>query len=93
MTENIENRGPKSGKRCNQAGGWYFYRRLPQSILPEQVNSEAVTVAEVKEIEFDAASNPYLATSTTAECLALIFMIVVSDPRDGQVGLSYQSVN
>ena len=30
-----------------------------------------------KEIEFDAASNPYIATSTTAECLALIFMIVV----------------
>lgn len=33
-----------------------------------------------KEIEFDAASNPYIATSTTAECLALIFMIVVGDP-------------
>ena len=34
-----------------------------------------------EEIEFDAASNPYIATSTTAECLALIFMIVVGDPR------------
>ena len=33
----------------------------------------------LKEIEFDAASNPYIATSTTAECLALIFMIVVGD--------------
>lgn len=43
---------------------------------PEALKSGAVTVAEVKEIEFDAASNPYIATSTTAECLALIFMIV-----------------
>lgn len=41
---------------------------------PEALKSGAVTVAE--EIEFDAASNPYIATSTTAECLALIFMIV-----------------
>lgn len=42
-----------------------------------EVGSEGgVTVAETKEIEFDAASNPYIATSTTAECLALIFMIV-----------------
>ena len=45
---------------------------------PEGVKSgeAAVTVGQVKEIEFDAASNPYIATSTTAECLALIFMIV-----------------
>ena len=41
-----------------------------------------------EEIEFDAASNPYIATSTTAECLALIFMIVVgslSSWRDAPV--------
>eukprot|EP00438_Fugacium_kawagutii_P023765 Skav213326 [mRNA] locus=scaffold3340:115246:118777:+ [translate_table: standard] len=44
---------------------------------PEVISHEpAVAVQEVKEIEFDAASNPYIATSTTAECLALIFMIV-----------------
>mmetsp|Transcript_14354 Transcript_14354/g.23542 ORF Transcript_14354/g.23542 Transcript_14354/m.23542 type:complete len:90 (+) Transcript_14354:71-340(+) len=41
-----------------------------------EVSEGAVTVGETKEIEFDAASNPYIATSTTAECLALIFMIV-----------------
>ncbi|CAL1164475.1 unnamed protein product [Cladocopium goreaui] len=43
---------------------------------PEVGSEGGVTVAETKEIEFDAASNPYIATSTTAECLALIFMIV-----------------
>mmetsp|Transcript_56152 Transcript_56152/g.99997 ORF Transcript_56152/g.99997 Transcript_56152/m.99997 type:complete len:102 (-) Transcript_56152:108-413(-) len=36
---------------------------------------EAVKIAEVKEIEFDA-SNPYPATGATAEALALLFMIV-----------------
>mmetsp|Transcript_22491 Transcript_22491/g.27702 ORF Transcript_22491/g.27702 Transcript_22491/m.27702 type:complete len:88 (-) Transcript_22491:78-341(-) len=47
-----------------------------ESDATSEVLSSDVKVAETKEIEFDAASNPYIATSTTAECLALIFMIV-----------------
>ncbi|CAK9067157.1 unnamed protein product [Durusdinium trenchii] len=35
-----------------------------------------VSVSEAKEIDLNAVENPYLATGATAECLALIFMIV-----------------
>mmetsp|Transcript_17583 Transcript_17583/g.33079 ORF Transcript_17583/g.33079 Transcript_17583/m.33079 type:complete len:96 (-) Transcript_17583:87-374(-) len=35
-----------------------------------------VTVAEAKVVELNAAENPYIATGITAECLALVFMLV-----------------
>mmetsp|Transcript_101735 Transcript_101735/g.242621 ORF Transcript_101735/g.242621 Transcript_101735/m.242621 type:complete len:93 (-) Transcript_101735:80-358(-) len=43
--------------------------------LPEE---KAVTLQEEKVIELkeDDSANPYVATGTTAECLALIFMLV-----------------
>eukprot|EP00913_Durusdinium_trenchii_P014533 g13633.t1 len=46
--------------------------------VPEPPAAEAAPLETVraKEIDLNAVENPYLATGATAECLALIFMIV-----------------